>query len=80
MKPFPNFKTYSEVRRVVWQTWQDSALPTGRHTQRPGQAFCNAYDVPAILVDKLWLLESYEQVASAINEWIIANQANSPTS
>lgn len=59
-KEMPQASTYHDIQQNVWEAKQ--AFPLCR----VGQAFCNTYQVPRELETKIWELDNYAKVVTAV--------------
>jgi len=62
---FPYTTSYAEVFAIV----HNHCPASGYVLMRPGQAICNAYDIPQELDEKIYQMRSHVQVAKTISEY-----------
>lgn len=62
---FPYTTSYAEVFAIV----HEHCPVHPANAMRPGQAICNAYEIPQELDEKIYQMRSHVQVAQAICEW-----------
>jgi hypothetical protein len=64
-RKLPQFATYSECKRFIFQTRNNAHL-------RYGQALCNRFEIPKDLEDKIWEEKDFHRVVQAV--WNYTNR------